>query len=478
MLARPSLLGLLLLQPPLLAAQAGTPATFALHDAAGRSMPARVLAPARLPSGPMLSYPPATVTGSQRYIVLGCRFAGLSGEPATMSTLAGMLGAGYPGLGHYVAEVSGGALSLTGSAATAWADLPQPASYYDVTDPNNAVRIYQDCMGAHDAQVDFSQVDGVAMVLNGEILGAGFFRSFSSQGTIPVTTADGTRSYRLLFIGASAATNRFLWAHGLGHTYDLQHSSGRPLSSINSFWDMMAKGGYVEAGWPGRVPVHPKAVDKVLLGWTPSARAYTATPGSNVVITLERSALPPANTNPVIATIPIGTDQYTLEARRVAGYDRVADSALAGEGVVIHRIVPTRFDPLAEVHDADGNSNPNDAGGYLVVGESFVDSPSRVRVAVVGQTTTGFQVRVCWQATGTGQYGDVNGDGVVNVIDAQIVARFSVGLSVPDLSLAQANGDANADGVVNVIDAQVIVRHAVSLTTAGSQVGEAVTSGC
>ena len=470
--------GLLLLSPRALEAQAGTRVTLALHDATGRATPARVLVPAILPSGPMLSYPPATVTGAQRFVVLGCRFAGVSGEPATMPALAAMLGPSYPGLGHYLTEISGGALSMTGSAAAAWADLPQPASYYDVSDFNNAVRIYQDCMGAHDAQVDFSQVDGVAMVLNGEIVGAGFFRSFSSQGTIPVTTADGTRSYRLLFIGASAATNRFLWAHGLGHSYDLQHSSGRPLSFTNSLWDMMAKGGYAEAGWPGRIPVHPKAVDKLLLGWTPSSRTYTATPGSNLVITLERSALPPANTNPVIATIPIGTDQYTVEARRVAGYDRVADSALAGEGVLIHRIVPTRFDPLAEIHDADGNNNPNDAGGFLVVGESFVDSGNRVRVTVVGQTATGFEVRMCLQASGSGQYGDVNGDGVVNVIDAQIVARFSVGLSVPNLSLTQANGDANADGVVNVIDAQVIVRHAVGLTTAGSQVGQAVSGGC
>jgi hypothetical protein len=241
---------------------------------------------------------------------------------------------------------------------------------------------------------------------------------------------------------------------------------------------MMSKGGVVDPGFAPRVSVHPKALDKHLLGWIPPARVYTAPVGTNLTISLERSAQPAANTDDLLAIVPIGADYYTVEARRVAGYDRLGDSALAGEGVLVHRVVPSRYDPLAELMDMDGNGNPNDAGGYLVPGESFADAVNRVKVTVLEQGASNYLVRICLQAGGSGLYGDVNGDGTINVIDAQIVARYSVGLSVPDASRVQTNGDANGDGSVNVIDAQVIARYSVGLSTPGAQIGQTVGQAC
>ena len=63
-------------------------------------------------------------------------------------------------------------------------------------------------------------------------------------------------------------------------------------------------------------------------------------------------------------------------------------------------------------------------------------------------------------------WGDVNADGVVSIIDAQQVARFSVGLSVANLNAINGRGDVNADAIVNIIDAQQIARFSVSLSAA------------
>jgi M6 family metalloprotease-like protein len=416
----------------------------------------------------MLSYPPAAVSGNQRFVVLGCRYAGVAGEPISTGTMATLIGTSYPGMGHYFAEVSNGNVSMTGSTVTTWANLPQNKDYYNplgTADPN---RMYNDCMGAHDAAVNFPDYDGVVMVFNDTILGTGYFQAFSSQGSIPVTIDGQTKAYRLVFVGSPVAGNQFVWAHQVGHTFDLQHSSVQPLASLNSFWDMMAKGGYTEAPYPGRIAVHLKAVDKMVLGWIPSSRVYTATTGTNLTVPLERSAQPAANSDYLIARIPIGANYYTVEARRVAGYDRLGDSALAGQGVLVHRVYPNAAsgDVVAEVMD------------FLLPGELFTDVANRVKVTVVGQGATNYSVQVCLAAGGSGLYGDVNGDGIINVIDAQIVARFSVGLSVPDATRVQTNGDANGDGAINVIDAQVIARYSVGLSTPGAQIGQTVGQAC
>jgi hypothetical protein len=66
----------------------------------------------------------------------------------------------------------------------------------------------------------------------------------------------------------------------------------------------------------------------------------------------------------------------------------------------------------------------------------------------------------------SGKWGDVNDDGTVNIIDAQQIARSSVGLSVANNAAVTARGDVTADGTVNIIDAQQIARASVALSAA------------
>ena len=59
-------------------------------------------------------------------------------------------------------------------------------------------------------------------------------------------------------------------------------------------------------------------------------------------------------------------------------------------------------------------------------------------------------------------YGDANGDGIVNSIDATMVTRHA--LQVLTLSdEAQACCDVNLDGVINSIDATIITRYALKV---------------
>jgi len=64
-----------------------------------------------------------------------------------------------------------------------------------------------------------------------------------------------------------------------------------------------------------------------------------------------------------------------------------------------------------------------------------------------------------------GNTGDVNGDGAVNIVDAQQLARFIVGLPT-SFSTGISILDANGDGTVDIIDAQQVARWAVGLQTA------------
>ena len=80
-------------------------------------------------------------------------------------------------------------------------------------------------------------------------------------------------------------------------------------------------------------------------------------------------------------------------------------------------------------------------------------------------------------AAGVTTAGDVNADTHVDIIDAQQIARYSVGLGVGNPTALLAQGDVTADTFINIIDAQQIARFSVSLNAA-ARINTTILSTC
>jgi N-acetylneuraminic acid mutarotase len=134
----------------------------------------------------------------------------------------------------------------------------------------------------------------------------------------------------------------------------------------------------------------------------PAARTLTVQPNTTHSITLERLARPGAG-NYRLVRIPL-TDvadgpEYTVEARRMAGYD---DAHLPGEAVVIHHADMYRVsgDRWAQVVDPDNNWDVNDAGAQWTIGETFTDAAWGISVTVEAATATGFRITIVRRTSG------------------------------------------------------------------------------
>jgi hypothetical protein len=57
--------------------------------------------------------------------------------------------------------------------------------------------------------------------------------------------------------------------------------------------------------------------------------------------------------------------------------------------------------------------------------------------------------------------GDTNGDGVVDIIDALLLAQYYVDLNPADF--VPGNADTNCDGNIDIIDALLIAQYYVNL---------------
>ena len=361
--------------------------------------------PAPLRSAPLpAAESDSQVRGSQAWVTILCRFGDATNfTPHPVSHYEKMMGSSYPALGHYWNEVSYGNIpNLSGSIVVGWYNLPRPRSYYvydrdgDGKDNFDSTRLKEDCIAAADADVFFPDFWGINLIFNGD-LGRGGFASSS------FLTMDGQQQfYGVTALSLEGSEIQYVWAHEMGHTFGLMHSSGPygqddPRASPTTYdskWDVMSGGGSCRFRDPEYtcIGVHTIAYHKDFLGWIPSARKYVAPRNSTRTITLKRLAQPGSD-GYLMAQIPIGrsrTDFYTVETRLFTGYD----DEIPDEAVVIHKVDTTRADRLAQVVDIDNNGDPNDEGAMWTVGEIFTDRKNALQVSIDATNATSYRVTI------------------------------------------------------------------------------------
>ncbi len=346
------------------------------------------------------------LSGSQPWVTILCRFSDFTGTtPETRAWFQTLMGNTDPGMDHFWRQLSYNNINLSGSVVVGWYNLPNPRSYYiydmdgDGSVDLDGVRAVVDCSAAADADVFFPNFVGINMMFNQNL------DCCAWGGGVSNLTIDGqTRDYAATWMPPWGFRTHSTMGQEMGHGFGLPHSSGPYTATYDSQWDVMSSGGMCADPHPEYtcIGVHTISYHKNKLGWIPAARRFTSFAGDPVArtMTIERLALPPNNSNFLMAQIPtdwtsflglrIPTQWYTIESRRQVGYD----DEIPGNAVVIHEVVPARGDRSAQVVDPDGNGNTNDAGAMWLPGENFHDAANGVQVYVESETTTGYVVSI------------------------------------------------------------------------------------
>ena len=343
--------------------------------------------------GAQAASPPAV--GAVPWVTLLCKFADVpTYEPFTPAVVSTVMGSSYPGAADFFRELSDGVADLSGNAVAGWFVLPAPRSAYVIQNNVDFTRLLTDCTAAANAQVDFSLYYGINLQFNQalDVRTTAPYDQLSHGGQSGLASDGVNRLFGVTWLADLHVRNRVVITHEMGHGFGWPHSSGPYGQTYDSRWDLMSAGYlYFDAvyGWLG---AHTIAYHKDIAGWYAPGQVYAAASRDSVQLTIERTALPPAG-NVRMVRIPLQSEPgkfYTVEARKLAGYDR----GLPGDALILHKVDPTLGDRQAQVVDPDNNGDPNDAGAMWLPGESFHDVANDVLLTVLAGTATGYQVEL------------------------------------------------------------------------------------
>lgn len=342
----------------------------------------------------------APVLGATRWVTLMCKFADIASEQKPRSFFQEQYGNAPGQLGHYWSEVSYGQINLAGSSAHGWYTLPKPRSSYlgDVNGKQKAQlsELFADCAAAADAEVDFSGIQGVNLMFNGELDG-------NAWGGGACTTLDGAYACtRVTWSPPWSFANLAPLAHEMGHGYGLPHSNNSDGDSdtYDNPWDVMSdawRNATSDATY-GLLPKHPNMYQRERLGWLPASRkrVIAADNRETVEFVLDAgSVLKTANTQLAVLALPAQPDPYktviyTLESRRRTG---TYEASLAGDAVIVHKLEDYGIAYSVDRDTPAANFSSNE-GSMLKVGGRWNTPDESHWVEVVSATAQGFVVRV------------------------------------------------------------------------------------
>jgi hypothetical protein len=345
-----------------------------------------------------------SVTGSDPWVSILCKFADIDAEPRDLAYFENMYANSFGGLDDYWRKQSYGKIDIAGSVAVDWVELPGNQTDY-VPDPGNDFdadlnALFEDCTDAADPFVDFSNggsggYSGINQMFN-DLLDC------CAWGGSLFATLDGvTKSWRVSWNPPWAFANSAIIAHEMGHGFGLPHNTnfdndGNPYDSP---WDVMswATGYAVNDSTYGALGKHHTAYHKNSLGWFEPAEVLTVSDDETVTATIDAMALS-TTPNYRMARIPIAgsDDWYTVEARDALGYD----GAIVDKAVIISHVDTGRIEPAWAVDIASPPADDGDNEGTMFkVGETFEDMGNEISISVDSETTHGFIVTISTQAT-------------------------------------------------------------------------------
>ena len=203
----------------------------------------------------------------------------------------------------------------------------------------------------------------------------------------------------------------------------------------------------------------------ISVGAGDSARLVVA-PGARlaVPVRVDLSSAAPLTLASLQADVRWNSARLTFDSVRVVastGFSQTANVASAGTGLVTFRAFSTsalsESGALTTLYFTAGATS-GATRLSLTPTEGGAEDGANVLARLIPR---GLDVCVASQA----KWGDVNDDGAVSIIDAQQIARYSVGLSVANVDAVRGRGDVNADANVSIIDAQQIARFSVALSS-------------
>nr|WP_295382326.1 hypothetical protein [Pseudoxanthomonas sp.] len=339
----------------------------------------------------------AAVMGNTRWVTVMCKFSDIATEQKDKAFFTSQYGSAVGQLGHYWSEVSYGQINLAGSSAYGWFMLPKPRSGYVTTvdgkDDANLDSLFQDCVAAADAQVDFTGVQGINMMFNGDLDGYAW-------GGGACAVMDGARRCpRATWNPPWSFANLAPLAHEMGHGYGLPHSdnSDGDDDTYDNPWDVMSDGWRNAVADPvyGTRPKHINMIQRDRLGWVASARKWVVPDGlsGSWQFELEYAALADGTGRQLVVLNtpdqidPAFTVSYTLEARNRAG---AYEGGLAGTAVIVHRV--RGGTAYSEDADFPPANVANNEGSMFKVGETWSSPNGGYRLRVDGATARGFLV--------------------------------------------------------------------------------------